>query len=189
VIGLDALALVCRLQRPQVGEMPFITEGRRRMMRLAARVDSKNEHFGIPSPAYWEFLVDLTNSEQAEVAAALMSRKFRILPVDGPAGNRIAQLWRTLAGMCAIRRTCDEIGYTRQMFKIDLQIIGCCLYHGARMIITGDKGVREVCARVNLPCYFAWEIPESEMTPAAQGEDHRWQIPETEDDRDEDEEA
>jgi hypothetical protein len=163
LIGLDATALVCRFQRQHVGETPNVTEGRRRTTLLARHADLQNEPFAIPAPALAEFLIGLPADENSEAMAAIMSRQFRIIPFDGLAAQKTAELWRKLDGDYGLKRLVDEIGYTRQMFKIDLQIVGCTISRQARLLVTGDRGVRAICQRIGLLCYLACDIPESEF--------------------------
>ena len=97
----------------------------------------------IPTPALAEFLVKEENIGRIQQLMRPNS-KFRKLPFDEKSATSAAKIYKD---NIAILKSMEE---PKQKVKVDVQILGIALSNNAKIIITHDRGIKNIIKRLDL---------------------------------------
>ena len=104
----------------------------------------------IAAPTGREYLAQVP-LEDHEKAVETFQNRFIILPFDFPAAVTAAVLWIELHKGKSYGDLAAELGVTRQLVKVDMQIAGIAVWRGVDRIYSHEKRFkRYVCGRVEV---------------------------------------
>lgn len=147
VVALDCQVLVWGIRRqatPNRTEM--IPRAEALIAGLEADRAARRAFVVIPVPALGEFLIHEDESRHDAVTAELR-RRFHLAPYDLPAASIAARIWQQ-AQACGAYPELIADGVTRQIIKVDTQILAVALAQGATVLYTEDPGRRTLAGRV-----------------------------------------
>lgn len=114
------------------------------------QLDRNGDTIVIAAPTVGEYLARVP-LEDHEKAVETFQNRFIILPFDFPAAVTAGVLWIELHKGKSYGDLAAELGVTRQLVKVDMQIAGIAVWRGVDRIYSHEKRFkRYVCGRVEV---------------------------------------
>ncbi len=142
VVCLDTHILVWGIRREATqGQEDYIPHAR----FLLQKLNDENAKIIIPSIVLAEFLVRCPEDKVNDIIG-LFERSFRVVPFNTIAARKAAELWRDKlpALLEEIKAFPDECNKTRQLLKVDCQIVATALAYNANVIYSNDSGMKKI---------------------------------------------
>ena len=137
-IAVDNCTLVALTTKCETSYTPDVVE---KLEHLQDMLSAKNVMVVIPAPVIAEYLA---YHSEAELESVLDSPHVMVLPFDQCAAEMAAEIEKKLKSNGVVKALSSPLN-SKQVAKIDRQVLAICMTNGVSSLITDDKGLLSMC--------------------------------------------
>lgn len=147
IVAVDNQVLVWGVRRRAAAGQEAMIE---RAAHLLDRLKDEGATVVVPSPVLAEHLVPVPLDEHPIAIEALANCAVRIYPLDTPAAALAAAIFQEAKyGARPVYEELQREGLTRQVVKVDMQIVAIAIVRQARVLYSEDDGIHSIASRVS----------------------------------------